>query len=392
MRLSNHLSIADLERSASRRLPASIFGYVSGGAEDHRAVVGNRTAFNRWVLVPRMLTGVAERSQEVEIFGQRYTSPVGIAPMGLAGLCAYEGDLQLAAAARDAKVPFVLSAASTVPLEKVAMAAPGSWYQGYLSADRSTITPLLARIERAGFGVLVITVDVPLAAQRENELRNGFSVPLRLSRRLVYGGLARPRWLLSTFGRTLLTQGVPHFENFTANRGGPIITGATGDHRSGRAALCWNDIHWIRSQWKGTLVVKGILHPDDALRAKQAGADGIIVSNHGGRQLDGALATLDALPAITAVAGDMPVILDSGVRRGTDVIKALSLGARLVLVGRPAMYGLAVGGHAGVRHALQLLRREIDVDLALLGCPRIEKLNRDFVVQVSRESWHAAHG
>jgi L-lactate dehydrogenase (cytochrome) len=139
-------------------------------------------------------------------------------------------------------------------------------------------------------------------------------------------------------------------------------------------------------------VVKGILHPDDALRANQAGADGIIVSNHGGRQLDGALATLDALPAITAVAGDMPVILDSGVRRGTDVIKALSLGARMVLVGRPAMYGLAVGGHAGVRHALQLLRREIDVDLALLGCPRIEKLNRDFVVQVSRESWHAAHG
>jgi L-lactate dehydrogenase (cytochrome) len=383
MGLAHHLSIADLERSASRRLPKSIYGYVSGAAEDLHALAGNRAAFARWALVPRMLTGVAQRSQEIEIFGCRYASPVGIAPMGLAGLCAVDGDLQLAQAARESQVPFLLSAASTVPLETIAEAAPGSWYQAYLSADRSTIAPLLARLDSAGFRVLVVTADVPLAAQRENELRNGFSVPLRLSPRLVAGGLARPRWLVSTFARTLLKRGIPHFENFTAHRGGPIITGATGDHRSGRAALCWQDIEWIREQWKGKLVIKGILHPADALRAKALGADGIIVSNHGGRQLDGAVAPLDALPAIAAIAGEMPVILDSGIRRGTDVLKAISLGARLVLVGRPAMYGLAVGGQAGVQHALHLLRREIDVDLALAGCARVADLNPDFVTKIT---------
>ncbi|WP_199540126.1 alpha-hydroxy acid oxidase [Paraburkholderia kururiensis] len=383
MKLARYLSIADLERDARRRLPASIFGYVSGAAEDHHTMANNRAAFGRWALVPRMLTGVAQRSQEVELFGVRYASPVGIAPMGLSGLCAHDGDLQLARAAQQERVPFVLSAASTVPLEEVAAAAPGSWYQAYLSADRSAISPLLARIERAGFAVLVVTVDVPLASLRENELRNGFSVPLRLSPKLVMGGLAKPRWLLSTFGRTLTTRGIPHFENFTAKRGGPIITGATGDHRSGRAALCWEDIEWIRSQWKGKLLIKGILHPDDARRAAAAGADGVIVSNHGGRQLDGALPTLDALPAIAQAAGEMRVMLDSGVRRGTDVLKALALGAHFVFVGRPAMYGLAVGGEAGVQHTLQLLRREIDVDLALAGCARVENLRREFVTRMA---------
>ncbi|HEY1609432.1 MAG TPA: alpha-hydroxy acid oxidase, partial [Paraburkholderia sp.] len=379
MKIERHLSIADLQQSARRRLPASIYGYVSGAAEDHRTFANNRAAFDRWMLHPRMLTGVAQRSQEVDLFGVRYSAPFGIAPMGLAGLCAHDGDLSLARAAAAERVPFVLSAASTVPLETVAAAAPGSWYQGYLSADRATIAPLLARIASAGYRVLVVTVDVPVAAQRENELRNGFSVPLRPSARLVLGGLARPRWMVSTFARTLATRGIPHFENFTAHRGGQIITGATGDHRNGRAALSWPDIAWIRSQWGGQLVIKGILRPDDARRAREAGADGIVVSNHGGRQLDGAIATLDVLPAIAAAAGDLAVILDSGVRRGTDVLKALSLGARFVLIGRPAMYGLAVGGEAGVRHALALLRREIDVDLALVGCARVEDLDRSFV-------------
>ncbi len=383
MKLARHLSIADLERSARRSLPASIYGYVNGAAEDQCALTGNRAAFSRWALVPRMLTGVAERSQEIELLGTRYASPIGIAPMGLAGLCAHDGDLQLARVAQSERVPFVLSAASTVPLEAISAAAPGSWYQAYLSADRATIAALLARVEAAGFTVLVVTVDVPLASQRENELRNGFSVPLRLSPRLVLGGLARPRWMWSTFARTLATRGIPHFENFTAARGGPIITGATGDHRSGRAALNWRDIDWIRTQWTGKLLIKGILHPGDAQRAKEAGADGVIVSNHGGRQLDGALATLDALPEIAAVAGDMAVILDGGVRRGTDVLKALALGARFVLVGRPAMYGLAVGGEAGVRHALRLLRREIDVDLALIGCARIDNIGREFVARIA---------
>ncbi|MBN9473003.1 MAG: alpha-hydroxy-acid oxidizing enzyme [Bordetella sp. SCN 67-23] len=381
MTLASILSTGDLERAARRRLPPSVYGYVSGGSETESALRGNRQAFDAWRFVPRFLVDVSRRSQATGLFGTQYAAPFGIAPMGVAGICGFDGDLALARAAAAARVPFVLSGASTTPMERVLEQAPGSWFQAYVPSNRELIGALLARAERAGVPVLVVTVDVPIASTREVELRNGFSLPLRLTPRLVAGGLARPRWLAQTFLRTLLRQGIPRFENFSAVRGNRIITAASGDHRAGRAALSWDDLAWVRDRWRGRLVIKGLLHPEDAGRAQAIGADGIIVSNHGGRQLDGAQAPLDALPAIAAAAPRLAIMVDSGFRRGTDILKALALGADFVFIGRPAMYGLAVGGQAGVAHVLALLKREIDVDLALLGCADVAGLDRRHLVR-----------
>lgn len=379
MRLERALSIADLAESARRRLPASIHGYVSGGSEDGHALAANRAAFGRWRFLPRPLVDVSKRSQAVELFGRRWAAPLGIAPMGVSGLCCFDGDVALARAAARAELPSILSAASTVPLERVLREAPGTWVQAYLPARREVISHYLERLRAAGAEVLVLTVDVQIASTREMELRNGFSIPLRFTPRLMAGGLMRPRWMFETFARTLLRQGIPYFENFTATRGGRIISAAKGDHRAGRAAMSWQEIAWMREHWQGRLVLKGILHAEDARHAQQLGCDGVIVSNHGGRQLDGAIAPLDALPAIVAAAPGLCIMLDGGVRRGTDVLKALALGAHCVFVGRPAMYGLAVGGQAGAAHALNLLRREIDVDLALLGCPDVALLAPEYL-------------
>jgi L-lactate dehydrogenase (cytochrome) len=373
------LSIADLERAARRRLPPSIYGYVIGGSEDESSLRANRAGFERWNFIPRPLVDVSQRSQETELFGKRYASPLGISPMGVTGLCRFDGDRALARAAGELNLPFILSGASTTPLEKVAEALPGMWFQAYIPSKREVITPLIKRVAAAGIDTLVVTVDVPIASVREIEVRNGFSVPLRLSRKLVLGGLSRPRWMLETFARTLLKQGIPHFENFTATRGGPIITAVSGDHRAGRAGLCWEDMRWLREQWQGKLVIKGILHPEDARNARAVGADGIIVSNHGGRQLDGAIAPIEALPEIVAATPELTVMVDSGFRRGTDVLKALALGARFVFVGRPAMYGLALNGQQGAVHALRLLQKEIDLNLALLGCPTSAGLSAKYL-------------
>lgn len=379
MELKSLLSTADLQRAARRRLPPSIYGYVTGGAEDECALRGNRSAFERWAFLPRPLVDVSKRSQVTDLFGRRYASPVGISPMGVSNLCRFDGDRALARAARKVGVPFILSGASTTPLEQVAVDMPDMWFQAYIPSRREVIEPLVRRIAAAGIRTLVVTVDVPIASVREMEVRNGFSVPLRLSGRLMLGGLSRPRWMVETFAQTLLKQGVPHFENFTATRGGPIITATTGDHRAGRAALCWEDMRWLRGLWQGKLVIKGILRPEDAVMAQSIGADGVIVSNHGGRQLDGVIAAIDALPAIVEAVPRMTVMIDSGFRRGTDVLKALALGADFVFVGRPAMYGLAVGGEKGAVHALTLLQKEIDLNLALLGCPDTAQLSRDYL-------------
>jgi len=378
------LSIADLERAARRRLPSSIYGYVSGASEDRASLAANRRAYGQWYFVPRPLVDVSVRSQDVHLFGVRYGAPLGISPMGACALCWFDGDRALARAAREANVPFVLSAASTTPLEHVLAVNPDTWYQAYLPARGEVVNPLLERLKAAGIRVLVITVDVPLASTRENELRNGFSLPLHLSPRLIAGGLARPRWLFNTFARTLLRQGIPHFENFTAERGGPIVREVGGDHRAGRAAMTWEHIRHIRDNWPGILVVKGILHPDDARRAHSIGADGIFVSNHGGRQLDGSIAPLEALPAIAQAMAStgMTIILDGGVRRGTDALKALSLGAHAAFCGRPVLYGLAAGGYELAAKALAVLKREVDINLALLGCPGVHGLNPGFLRRI----------
>ncbi|WP_424137881.1 alpha-hydroxy acid oxidase [Roseomonas chloroacetimidivorans] len=373
------LSLDDAERAARRRLPRGVFDYVAGWAETGAAFRANRAAFEELSFETRVLVDVSATRQSVELFGQAYASPFGIAPMGAAALCAREADLLLARAAAAEGIPFVLSGASCAPMEAVARAAPGSWYQAYLPANRAAIGKLLDRVERAGIEVLVVTADVPVAPNREDCLRRDFTMPVRPTARLVADGLVRPRWL-AMMARTVLAGGLPRFENFGAERGGPIIAPPDPSSRLARAALSWADLGWIRERWGGQLVLKGVLSARDTRRAREAGVDAVIVSNHGGRQLDHAVAPIRILPAVVAAAGGMPVLLDGGVRRGTDVLKALALGARMVLVGRPMLFAAAVAGEAGVRRMAALLRAEVERNLALLGSPALAELHAGRIV------------
>jgi L-lactate dehydrogenase (cytochrome) len=384
-RLAEVLALDDFEALARASLPRPIFGYVAGAAETNASLADNRNAFAQWGFVPRVLRDVSARSQVIELFGSTYAAPFGVAPMGLAALTAFDGDRVLARAAMKSGIPFVLSATSLTRLEEVLEAAPGSWFQAYLPGEDSRIVALLDRVRAAGCGTLVVTVDLPVAGNRENNIRAGFSTPLRPNLRLVWDGLLRPGWLAGTLLRTLLVRGMPHFENSFAERGAPLLSSKAARDFSNRAQFSWRHIERIREIWKGKLVLKGILSLEDAALAKKTGADGVIVSNHGGRQLDGAVSALRVLAAIVREAGDMTVMMDGGVRRGSDVIKALALGARCVFIGRPFNYAASVWGEAGVLHAIDLLRSEIDRNLAMLGLDRISGIDRSILWQVAAE-------
>jgi len=375
-RLRRVLSLHDFEAAARHHLPRPLFGYIAGAAEDNMARTANREAFAAHAFRTRVLVDVSQRSQAITLLGKRYASPFGVAPVGISALSAYRGDIVLAQAAQGAGVPAIMSGSSLIRMEDVARAAPSTWFQAYLPGNRDRIPALIDRVAAAGFETLVLTVDIPVWANRENNIRTGFSTPLRPSLRLAWDGLTHPRWLLGTFARTLLAHGMPHFENSFAERGAPVVSARAVRDTTGRDHLDWSDVAAIRQRWQGPLVVKGILHADDARLALQHGADGVIVSNHGGRQLDGAAAPLRVLPSIVdAVGARMPVMLDSGVRRGGDVLKALALGAACVFVGRPFMYAAAVGGRTGVDHAMDLLRAEVDRDLAMLGVTDVAALD-----------------
>jgi L-lactate dehydrogenase (cytochrome) len=371
------LCLDDFERAARRALPRPIFGYVAGGAEQNRSLDGNRRSFAQVEWVPRVLRDVSQRDTGVRLLGRDWKAPFGIAPMGLLALSAYQGDLACARAAQQAGIPFVIAASSLIRLEEQAEAAPGSWFQAYLPGEPDRIRTMIDRVAAAGIETLVVTADLPVAGNRENLVRAGFNTPLRPSLRLALDGLARPRWLVGTLLRTLLRSGVPHFENSFAERGAPILSPTVQRDFEGRDNFDWDHAAAVRRQWKGRLAIKGILHPDDAARARDLGADAIWVSNHGGRQLDGATAPLRLLPAVLDQAGELPVLLDSGVRRGGDVLKALALGASFVFLGRPFNFAAAVGGERGVTHAIRLLEDEISRDMALLGVNRCEELDRD---------------
>lgn len=371
------LSLGDYEALARRHLPRPLFGYVAGACENSQTLAANQAAMQRVAFMPRVLRDMAERSQQVTLFGETWASPFGIAPMGLSALIALRGDIALARAADAEQVPMLLSATSLIRLEDVRAASPSCWFQAYLPADREWIDGMVDRVTGAGFGTLVISVDVPVLGNRENLIRERFSTPLKPSLRLAFDGLSHPRWLIGTFGRTLLRHGMPVFENSSAGRGAPVIARNVERSFGQRDRLTWQSIAHIRDRWRGNLVIKGILHPDDARLARETGADAVVVSNHGGRQLDGAIATLDALPGVVAAAGPMPVLIDSGFRRGSDILKAIALGARMVLIGRPFLYAAAVHGETGVRHAIGLLRAEIDRNMALLGTTTLDALNRD---------------
>ncbi|PRE64428.1 alpha-hydroxy-acid oxidizing enzyme [Burkholderia multivorans] len=380
--LRSMLSLHDFEARARRVLPRPIFGYVSGAAEDNRTRDDNRSVFDEFGFTTRVLRNVSARTQAVDLFGQRFAAPFGIAPMGINALSAYRGDIVLARAAQAAGIASIMSGSSLIPLEAVAAAAPSTWFQAYLPGDPERIAALLERVARAGYRTLVVTVDIPVAANRENNVRTGFSTPLRPSMRLAWDGLTRPRWLIGTFARTLLRHGMPHFENSFATRGAPILSAHVLRDFSARDHLDWTHLAQIRAQWKGNLVVKGILSVDDALAARDVGADGIILSNHGGRQLDGTVSPMRILrDVVTALEPAFPVMLDGGFRRGADILKAIALGARMVFVGRPFNYAMAVAGEAGVTHAIRLLQEEVDRDMAMLGARACRELHPGLIVR-----------
>jgi len=371
------LTLDDLQDAARRVIPRPIFGYVMGGAETNASLRANRAVWDEIAFVPKTLVDTSGRTQQTTLFGHSYSAPFGIAPMGGTAMAAYRGDLVLAGCAAQANVPMILSGASLTPLEQVRSAGPTAWFQAYLPGDAIAITKLVDRVARAGYDTFVLTVDVQVQANRENNLRSGFRVPLRPSVRLAWDSIMRPRWLFGMFLRTLLTDGMPHFENM--GRRVPLIS-RTGQRESGRRdKLSWRHLELIRRLWKGRLVIKGILHQEDARIARESGADGVIVSNHGGRQLDGAVAPLRMLPDIAAQAGGMVVMMDSGVRRGTDVLKALALGAQFVFLGRPFLYAAAIAGEPGVHHAIKLLQDEIDRDMALLGINVLTEMRRELL-------------
>ncbi|MGV0958917.1 MAG: alpha-hydroxy acid oxidase [Limnohabitans sp.] len=380
--LRNMLSLHDFEAAARRRLPRPIFGYIAGAAEDGASIRDNRDVFAEYGFITRVLHDVSKRTQSVELFGQRYNCPFGIAPMGINALSTYRGDLVLARAAQQAGIVSIMSGTSLIPMEEVARESPATWFQAYLPGDQGRIDALIDRVEKAGFGTLVVTVDIPISANRENNIRTGFSTPLRPSLRLAWDGMVRPGWVAGTFLRTLLRHGMPHFENSFATRGAPIMSPSVLRDFSARDHLSWQNIELIRQRWKGKLVLKGLLNVEDAVQAKRLGADGIVLSNHGGRQLDGATSPMRVLESVVAAVGpDYPVLIDSGFRRGSDVLKALALGARMVLVGRPFNYAAAVAGEAGVAHAIELLRDEVDRNMAMLGATACTELGPQHLVR-----------
>ena len=376
MQLRNILSLADFELAARRHLPRPILGYVAGGAEDTIALRAAAAAYRQWSFVPRVLIDVSQRSQEVELFGVTYSSPFGIAPMGISALIAYDGDRNLARAAEAAHIPMVVSSTALTRLEDVRAAAPrATWFQAYLPGDAAKIEAMVQRVQSAGYTTLMLTVDVATLPSRENNIRAGFTMPLRPSVRLAWDGIVRPRWAIGTLLRTLLKRGMPHFENSSATRGVPIFSSAAVREFGSRDTLSWTHVDQIRRQWNGKLVLKGVLSSEDARIAADRGVDGVIVSNHGGRQLDAAIAPLHALPSIARAKGTMKVMIDSGIRRGNDVLKAIALGADFVFIGRPFIYAAAIGGQAGVAHAIRLLSHEIAQDMALIGVNSVRELD-----------------
>lgn len=378
--LRDVLCLNDFEAKARRHLPRPIFGYITGAAEDNASLRGNRSAFEDYGFTTQTLVDVSQRNQSVSLFGHTYSSPFGIAPMGIHALSAYRGDLVLARAAQHAGIASIMSGSSLIPMETVAQAAPDTWFQAYLPGDPARIEALVNRVATAGFKTLVITVDLPVSANRENNIRTGFSTPLKPSLRLAWDGLTRPSWLVGTLLRTVLKHGIPHFENSFATRGAPIVSSRVMRDFSARDHLNWGHLAQIRRQWQGPLVIKGILSVADARHAQALGADAIILSNHGGRQLDGAVSPLRVLAPVVNAVGNMPVLIDSGFRRGSDVLKALALGARMVFVGRPFNYAAAVASEAGVLHAVSLLREEVDRNMAMLGVNRCADLSAECLV------------
>lgn len=365
-------NIADLREMARRRLPRALFEYVDRGAEDEIAISTNRHALEQIKLRPRVLRGVAVRSAAQMLWGKPMALPIAVAPTAVAGMLWHDGDIRSARAAVAAGIPYTLSTFSVTALEKVAEGAPGGrlWFQLYVMNDRDHMRHLVRRAWNAGYEALMVTVDGPVAPKREYNVRNGFNMPITWNPLLMWDFATHPRWLLGVAARYKLTTGIPGMVHHSSGQG------SVKDPNKSDASLDWDTIRELRALFPGKLLLKGILHPEDARMALDAGVDGVIVSNHGGRNLDASIATIDALPdVVRAVDGRLPVMVDSAFHRGSDVVKALAMGASAVLVGRAMVWGVAASGQAGVSRAIQILGEEIDRVMAQTGCIHLGELS-----------------
>ncbi|HEX3860451.1 MAG TPA: alpha-hydroxy acid oxidase [Stellaceae bacterium] len=388
MRVDQAVNIEDLHKLAKRRLPKIAFDYIEGGIEDERGLERNTSAYHKHRLLPRYLVDVSVRDQSRTVFGQKFSSPFGISPTGGTSLFRNHADLMLAEAARDANIPYIMSGGSSETIEACAKIAPKNhWYQLYAARKPEINADMIRRVADAGLGALVLTVDTPVGGKRERNMRNGFSnirgglfQALSLKPAILLEAMTHPGWIVEYLKRG---GGTPMLGNWEAYA--PPGSDAEQVYKFASSvrpfdAQTWRDLETYRKLFPNALMIKGIMNPADALRAVEVGCDGIQVSNHGGRQLDQAPASLDVLPAIREAIGDRAaIVLDGGVRRGADILIALCLGADFVVMGRPTLYGAAAGGLAGVKKAVDIFRTEIDLVMGQIGCPSLDQLGPDFL-------------
>ncbi|CAN7662806.1 alpha-hydroxy acid oxidase [Phenylobacterium sp. LjRoot225] len=369
-------NIWDLRTQAQRRLPRAVFEFIERGSEDETLVRQNRDGLERIKFSPRTLRDVSSRDQTTTLFGRPLPTPMIIAPTGTADLLCYRGERAIARAAGAAGIPFTLATSSTTSVEQIAEATgAGFWMQLYLWDRRDLSWQLVERAGAAGAEAMVLTVDTPMWPNREFNKRNGMANPIRPNPTLARHFLGRPAWLAAVMGRYALEGGIPQFANYPTEA---VAGGARKVNRQANsAAVTWDDIVELRRRWPKTLILKGVLSREDALLAIEHGVDGVIVSNHGARNFDASPASIDVLPEIVDAVGErMTVIFDSGVRRGSDVLKAIAIGAKAVMIGRATLYGAAAGGQEGAARAIAILQEEISTAMAMLGVTSLDQLDR----------------
>jgi L-lactate dehydrogenase (cytochrome) len=380
MSMKNVTCIEDLRDLARRRVPKAFFDYADSGSYSEGTLRANRADLEKITLRQRVLVDVSNRSQETTILGDKVSTPLILAPVGLTGMQHGDGEILAAQAAEEAGIPYTLSTMSICSIEHVAAATKKPfWFQLYVIRDRGFSKDILARAQKAGCNTLVLTVDLQVLGQRHRDIKNGMTVPPEFRLANVFDVGRRPAWIVSilrgkskTFGN--LAGHVKGMEN--VNSLGAWIQDQFDP------ALSWKDVEWIKNIWPGKLVIKGILDPDDARMAVKLGADALVVSNHGGRQLDGAPSSISALPKVVEAVGDViEVMFDGGIRSGQDMVRALAYGARACMIGRSYMYGLGAGGEAGVAAAIEILARELDVSMALCGVKSVRDIDRSVIAQ-----------
>lgn len=367
------INVEDYRRQAKRTLPRIIFDYLEGGAEDERGLNHNRTIFDQFRLKPKRLVDISQRDISCKIFNKKWDAPFAIAPTGLNSSLWPYADRILAKSAAKANIPFMLSTASNMSIEAVAKSCDGEkWFQLYV-VHQELAVKMVQRALSAGYTTLIITLDVGVNGYRERDIRNGFAIPLKFSPSLILDGMMHPGWSIR-----FLSQGIPKLANFVSSEAHSLEVQNALLKRQMDTTFNLESLKKIRDLWPHTLLVKGLVRQEDALKAIEAGADGVILSNHGGRQLDCSISPMETLYEVSQTI-EQPVLIDSGFRRGSDIVKALCLGANMVCLGRATLYGLAANGEAGVDDVIQLLKQDVDRTLAQIGCPSITQLNKDYL-------------